>query len=158
MAKPCFILPSSHPPPIRVATPMRRSMSAHRGSPRYSGQFFSQLGWRWVIHITAEVTRPRTSPVFRARTAHPGQSIWQSAARTLDVSTRKALALYDTFEQVRLWKLQAESATRHPILIPDSLRGSSAKIGTVQRILAWPLRKDDARKSRSVKQQRRFRR
>ena len=31
-----------------------------------------------------------------------------------------------------------------------SLRGSSVKIGTIQRRLAWPLRKDDAHKSRSV--------
>ena len=33
---------------------------------------------------------------------------------------------------------------------PDSLRGSSDKIGTIQRRLAWPLRKDDTHKSRSV--------
>ena len=33
----------------------------------------------------------------------------------------------------------------------DSLRGSSVKIGTIQRRLAWPLRKDDALKSRSVR-------
>ena len=33
----------------------------------------------------------------------------------------------------------------------DSLRGSSVKIGTMQRIIAWPLRKDDTHKSRSVK-------
>ena len=32
----------------------------------------------------------------------------------------------------------------------DSLRGSSVKIGTMQRRLAWPLRKDDTHKSRSV--------
>lgn len=31
-------------------------------------------------------------------------------------------------------------------------RGSSAKIGTIQRRLAWPLRKDDTLKSRSVSQ------
>ena len=31
----------------------------------------------------------------------------------------------------------------------DSLRGSSVKIGTIQRRLAWPLRKDDTHKSRS---------
>ena len=31
-----------------------------------------------------------------------------------------------------------------------SLRGSSVKIGTIQRILAWSLRKDDTHKSRSV--------
>ena len=34
--------------------------------------------------------------------------------------------------------------------ILDSLRGSSVKIGTIQRRLAWPLRKDDTHKSRSV--------
>ena len=34
--------------------------------------------------------------------------------------------------------------------ITDSLRGSSVKIGTIQRRLAWPLRKDDTHKSRSV--------
>ena len=33
--------------------------------------------------------------------------------------------------------------------ILDSLRGSSVKIGTIQRRLAWPLRKDDTHKSRS---------
>ena len=32
----------------------------------------------------------------------------------------------------------------------DSLRGSSDKIGTIQRGSAWPLRKDDTHKSRSV--------
>ena len=33
---------------------------------------------------------------------------------------------------------------------PVALRGSSVKLGTMQRRLAWPLRKDDMRKSRSV--------
>ena len=32
----------------------------------------------------------------------------------------------------------------------DSLRRSSVKIGTIQRSSAWPLRKDDAHKTRSV--------
>ena len=32
----------------------------------------------------------------------------------------------------------------------DSLRGSSVNIGTMQRRLAWPLRKDDTHKSKSV--------
>ena len=32
----------------------------------------------------------------------------------------------------------------------DSLRGLSVKIGKIQRRLAWPLRKDDTHKSRSV--------
>ena len=34
--------------------------------------------------------------------------------------------------------------------ISDSFRGTSVKIGTIQRRLAWPLRKDDTHKSRSV--------
>ena len=37
-----------------------------------------------------------------------------------------------------------------PTFVSDSLRGSSVKIGTIQRRLAWPLRKDDTHKSRSV--------
>ena len=35
--------------------------------------------------------------------------------------------------------------------IMDPRKGSSVKIGTIQRRLAWPLRKDDTHKSRSVK-------
>jgi hypothetical protein len=36
-----------------------------------------------------------------------------------------------------------------PFLL-DCLRGSSVKMGTIQRSLAWPLHKDDTHKSRSV--------
>ena len=39
----------------------------------------------------------------------------------------------------------------HNYSILDSLRGASVNIGTIQRRLAWPLRKDDTHKSRSVK-------
>ena len=35
-------------------------------------------------------------------------------------------------------------------VLSDSLRGSSVKIGTIQRRLAWPLRKDDTHTSRSA--------
>jgi hypothetical protein len=42
-----------------------------------------------------------------------------------------------------------QGGARNGIL--DSLRGSSDKIGTIQRRLAWPLRKDDTHKSRSVR-------
>ena len=37
-----------------------------------------------------------------------------------------------------------------PARLVDPLRRSSVKIGTIQRRLAWPLRKDDTHKSRSV--------
>ena len=44
----------------------------------------------------------------------------------------------------------AESSPLMTTVLTDSLRGSSDKIGTIQRRLAWPLRKDDTHKSRSV--------
>ena len=45
---------------------------------------------------------------------------------------------------------QSQSQQTLNNLCLDSLRGSSVKIGTIQRRLAWPLRKDDTHKSRSV--------
>ena len=45
---------------------------------------------------------------------------------------------------------QLNKTGRHRL---DSLRGSSVKIGTMQRRLAWPLRKDDTHKSRRAKKQ-----
>ena len=40
-------------------------------------------------------------------------------------------------------------ARRDALNLVDSFRGSSVKIGTIQRRLAWPLRRDDTHKSRS---------
>ena len=40
--------------------------------------------------------------------------------------------------------------TTVPQKLWDSLRGSPVKAGTTQRRLAWPLRKDDTNKPRSV--------
>ena len=51
----------------------------------------------------------------------------------------------------RCWLQLALRAARILAHCPlDSLRRSSVKIGTIQRRLAWPLRKDDTHKSRSV--------
>ena len=48
-------------------------------------------------------------------------------------------------------KNSPSSSRRLPFFfILDSLRGSSVKIGTIQRKLAWPQCKDDTHKSRSV--------
>jgi len=41
-----------------------------------------------------------------------------------------------------------DRAKKGPLLA--ELFGASVKIGTIQRRLAWPLRKDDTHKSRSV--------
>ena len=45
-------------------------------------------------------------------------------------------------EYTQYTKVYNHNATS-PGLGSDSLRGSSDKIGTIQRRLAWPLRKDD---------------
>ena len=42
------------------------------------------------------------------------------------------------------------SSARKLSSLLDTFRGSSAKIGTTQRKLAWPLRRDDTHKSSSV--------
>ena len=44
----------------------------------------------------------------------------------------------------------AHNLAERALILLDPLRGSSVKIGTIQRRLAWPLRKDDTHKSRSV--------
>jgi hypothetical protein len=57
-----------------------------------------------------------------------------------------------TFRE-RCWMWTATRVKTNSYCTPplsDSLRGSSVKIGTIQRRLAWPLRKDDTHKSRSV--------
>ena len=56
-----------------------------------------------------------------------------------------------SFEVVVLW-LPVQSGTKHTAW-SDSLRGSSVNIGTMQRRLAWPLRKDDTHNSRSENRQ-----
>ena len=48
------------------------------------------------------------------------------------------------------WVRENAATTWGEMPFLDSLRGSSVKIGTIQRRLAWPLRKDDTHKSRSV--------
>ena len=72
------------------------------------------------------------------------------------VCVRALRALHETFgldlrgrdDPARL--KQERSDSRVELADLDSLRGSSVKIGTIQRRLAWPLRKDDTHKSRSV--------
>ena len=64
-------------------------------------------------------------------------------------------ALNGAFEQWRRLLAQSISLTgflarKDKLKLVDSFRGSSVKIGTIQRRLAWPLRKDDTHKSRRV--------
>ena len=63
-------------------------------------------------------------------------------------------ALNGAFEQWRRLLAQSISLTgflarKDALKLVDSFRGSSVKIGTIQRRLAWPLRKDDTHTSRS---------
>ena len=48
------------------------------------------------------------------------------------------------------WIQRRRSGFQKVYLNVDSIWGSSVKIGKMQRRLAWPLRKDDTHKSRSV--------
>ena len=57
---------------------------------------------------------------------------------------------YPIFQADEKNKKQKQGATHLQKNNSDSLRRSSVKIGTIQRRLAWPLRKDDTHKSRSV--------
>ena len=79
----------------------------------------------------------------------------------LNVGGRKRSGAFDTVWPSATWShaqiaintlLSTERAFCHHFIEPissDPLRRSSVKIGTVQRRLAWPLRKDDTHKSRS---------
>jgi len=64
-------------------------------------------------------------------------------------------ALSGAFEQRRRLLAQSISLTgflarKDALKRVDSFWGSSVKIGTIQRRIAWPLRKDDMHKSRRV--------
>ena len=54
------------------------------------------------------------------------------------------------FHHLTLHRAEWVYMTLPAIIQLDSLRGSPVKIGTIRRILAWPLRKDDTHNSRSV--------
>ena len=68
--------------------------------------------------------------------------------RLQDFSEIVRTAVRSRDDPARLKQERSESQVELADL--DSLRGSSVKIGTIQRRLAWPLRKDDTHKSRSV--------
>ena len=88
-----------------------------------------------------------------------------SQVAVADLAAQRQIGNTCVFSMVAIWyrtrwrPLQVQSQTHrqscscppllHSVML-DSLRGSSVKIGTVQRRLAWPPRKDDAHKSRSV--------
>ena len=76
---------------------------------------------------------------------HENLTMSGEAARVAQPTTPQRAVATDVGAQA--WACQVADEA-HPSL--DSLRGSSVKIGTIQRRLAWPLRKDDTHKSRSV--------
>ena len=80
-------------------------------------------------------------------------SIWTSSSWPLRVhSTRHIPPSVPARHAFLRWQLAPlHGPSQHSCQgLLDSLRGSSVKIGTIQRRLAWPLRKDDTHKSRSV--------
>ena len=71
--------------------------------------------------------------------------ILYSDGRPSRFSLRRSAAERESETGRLAWPLQTKTAIRiHKHLqVTDSLRGSSVNIGTIQRILAWPLCKDD---------------
>ena len=76
----------------------------------------------------------------------------QETQLALDSSRAAVLVAILVAPRIIAWSFAAGRKyvpTCQTALLTDSLRGSSVKIGTIQRRLAWPLRKDDTHKSRT---------
>ena len=102
----------------------------HPGPPR---------GRARLMKSPPAVARERSTPKRLVPPASRGPGRAPGFIRRTKLSSGSVAIL----AQGTLWLLQ------HASLL-DSLRGSSVKIGTIQRRLAWPLRKDDTHISRSV--------
>ena len=98
----------------------------------------SHLASVWKRKIKADSTQGSSQAVPHPSTNRALRCLTSEVERDPVHSTR-----YGRRRQPILRKM-------HEPLQLDSLRGSSVKIGTIQRRLAWPLRKDDTHKSRSV--------
>ena len=105
-----------------------------------------QLFWLWPDHRT-----PRAFTCTR-KLALPQQSDVHSEPKWLLCSLKAregfargnlpGLGPVDPDRQ-GAWSSNQCDVKQEPAGVLDSLRGSSAKIGTIQRRLAWSLRKDD---------------
>ena len=108
----------------------------------------------------AHVCRRRTTKC-RHLHAYIGASVYLSVRPSIRLSVRPSVrpSVHSSVRPSVRPSIRTSHCTRvtcplcaHACIHPwDSLRGSSVNIGTIQRRLAWPLRKDDTYTSRSVK-------
>ena len=120
----------------------RELLSGHAQGEKWRKHVATRSKSRNSSHFAATGTKLRRAGICFCR---PTMVVFQIIAND---------ALNGAFEQWRCLLAQSISLTgflaRKDVLKPlDSFRGSSVKIGTIQRRLAWPLRKDDTHKSRS---------
>ena len=92
------------------------------------------------------------------RTDRPCKAIWVRQLRRA-LRTRATRSLNSKPLSPKAWPGFSEGERRNPRALnlnPEALnhflRGSSDKIATIQRRLAWPLRKDDTHTNREVYQ------
>ena len=125
--------------------------------------FFAFVVWGGALLDDDRPTRQSIDKIWRSvPKVPPGKEDFQSMKTLPCQATHSALLKRVT---LRRWALppcapsgRKKWRCRHAAtldlraigVVLDSLRGSSVKIGTIQRRLAWPLRKDDTHKSRSV--------
>ena len=130
----------------RHAPPNRQALSAPTFLKQQTSQSLAMedCGVGGCVQLQALTLRPgplrKVSNVSSEGVAH---------AQSLQPKTRRRRGIGAEFDAADCRRIRPSraAAAKH---LSDSLRGSSVKIGTIQRRLAWPLRKDDTHKSRSV--------
>ena len=97
----------------------------------------------WKPHVTILEASCHDSGSLMSR-------FWKPPVRSRDFNRASGMVTVRTCnDNFAPWSDHRTSWVSRP-RVTDTLRGSSVKIGTIQRRLAWPLRKDDTHKSRSV--------
>ena len=109
------------------------------------------LRWHAFMHAMASAQWSMTSAGLEpAIPGSVGRCLIHWATRPSDLLVNTPTQRHTLTHRATLMGRADEHVLFRADQLLDSLRRSSAKIGTIQRRLAWPLRKDDTHKSRSV--------
>ena len=98
--------------------------------------------------LTDDTNEPKKRKETRTK---PTKMARKKSTLRMTRTTTDTLPTYNFYYTLATATKSQSRGRRHgPQATRSCLRGSSVKIGTIQRRLAWPLRKDDTHKSRSV--------
>ena len=111
---------------------------------------FWKLGRRSESEKNSAVRRKRIEKLRRFRENVKMKRFWPSCSwnRLKLKAFWGRNHIFIVFWPIRSVNLRCKGLSLGEIISLEPLRRSSAKIGTIQRRLAWPLRKDDTHKSR----------